>query len=58
MIGWGGNGGITELNNPSSLAWFPTTDEVALARAFMRARSSDIASAAIEVTGAYLDNCR
>ena len=30
MIGWGGNGGITELNNPSSLAWFPTTDEVAV----------------------------
>ncbi|TXH27603.1 MAG: hypothetical protein E6Q99_03290 [Elusimicrobia bacterium] len=30
MIGWGGNGGVTELNNPSSLAWFPTTDEVAV----------------------------
>ena len=36
----------------------PTTDETALARAFIRARSSDIASAAVEVTGAYLDNCR
>ena len=36
----------------------PTTDEVALAQAFIRARSSDIASAAVEVTGAYLDNCR